>query len=220
MYSGAPVQVSSDDVTVTLDGELIPNEAYTITFDDDLINAGTTTVTVTANADNEDYTGSAIGSYEIERKDLTITAKNQTITYGDDISRYVATGVDAAGLVSGDALKSLTWQTSGTDATQNGTITVSEAVIENGSGTNVTENYNITYVQGGLTIDKAQTSVGFKEGYTLSRDYNGQPLSVPTEGDMNISGALYSDIQFAWYQDSVAEANRLDNAPSDAGTYI
>lgn len=220
VYSGAPVQVSSDDVTVTLDGELIPNEAYTITFDDDLINAGTATVIVTANSDNQDYTGSAIGSYEIERKDLTITAKNQTITYGDDISRDVATGVDAAGLVSGDALKSLTWKTSGTDATQSGTITVSEAVIENGSGTNVTENYNITYVQGSLTIEKAQTSIGFKEGYTLSRDYNGQPLSVPTEGDMNISGALYSDIQFVWYQDSVAEANRLDNAPSDAGTYI
>ncbi|MDO4539748.1 MAG: S-layer homology domain-containing protein [Syntrophomonadaceae bacterium] len=108
------------------------------------------TLTVTGNGN---FTGTETATWGIAQKALTVTAKAQTITYGDSID----VGVDkatAATLASGHALASVTLAPSGAEVTTVGTITPSAAVIKEGD-TVVTDNYAITYADGNLTISAA-----------------------------------------------------------------
>ncbi len=87
----------------------------------------------------------------IAKKPITITAKDQTITYGGSISTGTSY-VTAATLISGHTLSAIILTPSTTDATTSGKITPSKATIKSGS-TDVTSNYNITYNPGNLTIN-------------------------------------------------------------------
>ena len=93
----------------------------------------------------------------INKANLTITANDQTTTYGVSISK-TTNDVTVATLVGNDKLDSINLTESTLDATTNGTITPSNAVIMNGT-TNVTNNYNITYVPGNLTINTQSIDV-------------------------------------------------------------
>ena len=89
----------------------------------------------------------------IARKSATVTAKAQTISLNGNIQQGVDK-VTATDLVSGHIITEVTLTPSTTTtATINGTITPSAAVIED-RDTDVTANYNITYVNGGLTVNK------------------------------------------------------------------
>lgn len=86
-------------------------------------------------------------TFTIQPKDLTITAKNQTVSIGGSITDGVGL-VTTNGLVEGDELTGITLAASSTEAaTESGTITPSNAVIKNGAS-----NYNISYVAGTLTV--------------------------------------------------------------------
>ena len=86
-------------------------------------------------------------TFTIQPKDLTITAKNQTVSIGGSITDGVGL-VTTNGLVEGDELTGITLAASSTEAaTESGTITPSNAVIKNGAS-----NYNISYVAGILTV--------------------------------------------------------------------
>ena len=87
--------------------------------------------------------------YTMNKKDLTITANNQTINYGSSISTGVAYAT-ASGLVSGDSLTGITL-TASTSNVPGGTIKPSGATTSKGIG-----NYNITYNNGTLTINPKQ----------------------------------------------------------------
>ena len=90
----------------------------------------------------------------IGRKSLTITAKSQTKTYGNAIS--TGTGqVTASGLASNHSVTAVTLTPSTSSATTSGTITPSSAAVQDGSNTDVTSNYTITYHTGALTVNKA-----------------------------------------------------------------
>lgn len=154
--------------------------------------------------------------YTIAQRSITITANKQTITYGGALTEKDV-AITGDGLASGETLDSVTLTPSTTNATTNGKITSSNAVIKNGDK-DVTTNYAISYADGDLIINKANTSITFN-GYAPSKTYNAQPLANPTEGELTISGAAYSDVTFTWYKDSVAEANKLTAEPKDAGTY-
>jgi hypothetical protein len=65
---------------------------------------------------------------------------------------------------------------------------------------------------------KENTDISFA-GYNPSADYSGNALADPTENQLSLTGASYEDVVFTWYQDSVAEDNKLDAAPDRAGTY-
>ena len=98
-------------------------------------------------------------TYSITKRPVTITAKDQTITYGGSISTG-ASQVTISGQVSGHTVKDdITLTPSITNAGE-GTITPSDATIMNGS-TNVTTNYDITYADGTLTINKAPASISY-----------------------------------------------------------
>lgn len=118
-------------------------------------NATSYTLTVTGNGN---FTGTQTKEFTIGKRDLTITAKDQTITYGESI----ATGkgqVTTATLATGDALDSVTLTPSDLNvATPNKTITPSDAVIKDGT-VDVTGNYDISYDPGALTINPATITI-------------------------------------------------------------
>ena len=151
--------------------------------------------------------------YTVNQKELTIKADNQQITYGEVLD---STKITNTGLIDGHSITA-TLTPSTTNATTNGKITPSNAVIKNGDK-DVTTNYAISYADGDLIINKANTSITYN-GYAPGKTYDAQPLANPTEGELTISGAAYADVTFTWYKDSVDEANKLTAAPKDAGTY-
>ena len=92
---------------------------------------------------------------KIGKKELTITASDQTITYGDDIdtSKYTVSG-----LLDGHSINAVTLTPSTTEVADNGTMMLSGAKIVNAAGEDVTANYDITYVAGTLVIEKAKNT--------------------------------------------------------------
>lgn len=190
-YDGTPQTPTADQVKVVLNGvEISPNQ-YTVSASDN-INAGTTaTVTVTA-TENGDYIGSASGVFTIAKAPLTITAGDQTITYGQNITTDPALGgsVKCDKLCDGDKLDSCTF-TPSTKNVPGGTITPSAAVIKNSSGEDVTGNYAITYVDGVLTISRAEGTLTVPET-SISKNFGDEEFSLncSTNGDGAISYAV------------------------------
>lgn len=122
-------------------------------------NAGSYTATATLDANHKWSDGETDVlsiNWSIGTLAITITAKAQTITYGGSISTGVSQ-VTVQTLASGDSLTSITLTASRTTA-GTGTITPSAAVIKEGS-TEVTDNYQITYNTGTLTINKKTITI-------------------------------------------------------------
>lgn len=217
VYDGTKKDVSKDNVSVTLNGATVPETEYEVSFGADLVSAGTVTVTVTAKDNSKKYTGTAEGSFEIAKRNVTITAQDQTLTYGETIDEGIGQ-VEAAGLAKGDAVASVKLSADTSKVTDNGVITVADAKIQNAAKSDVTGNYNIAYKPGKLTVKKAQSSIGFADTYQTTKDYDTKPFAVPTEKELEIKGASYEDVVFAWYDSAGNTA--LQGAPVDAGTYV
>lgn len=183
-YDGTAQVPSAEQVKVKLNGTEIPSGQYTISASSN-INADEATVTITATADS-DYSGTASGKFTIARARLTITASNQTITYGGSITQGT-NQVTVATLCGSDALESVAL-TASTKNVPGGTITPSDAVIKN-SGEDVTGNYEISYQTGTLTINKSTPTIAFDSGYDPSKTYDGQTIADPVADNLNITGA-------------------------------
>ena len=196
-YDGTEQTPEKSDVTVTLNGVIVDPSEYDVAFGENRIDAGTVAVTVTAKADSEDFAGTASGSYEIRKADLTVQAADQTITYGGSI-KTGADQAEAAGLASGDSLTGIILTASTDQAGTDGTVTPSAAVLKNESrGVDVTGNYNITYTAGSLVIEpKTVTDAAVKvmipdEGIS----YNGtaqEPDVAVYDGDVLIPAGEYT----------------------------
>ena len=113
-------------------------------------------------SDNYDITF-ATGALTVQKKALTINAKDQTITYGGSISSAISdVTIDTTnGLVAGDELTSISLTK--TETNYNATaydddITPGDAVVMRGEA-DVTANYNISYGKGDLTINKADLTI-------------------------------------------------------------
>ena len=116
----------------------------------------TTTAYTLTNVDNITPTITGIGEYDgsingtttlsITQKNLTITAKAQTISYGSSIQTGVSQ-VNITGLVTNDGLTGITLTPSTSQITNAGTITPSAATTTKGIS-----NYNVTYNTGLLII--------------------------------------------------------------------
>jgi len=93
----------------------------------------------------------------IKKRPLTVTAKDQTINFGESI--LTGTAQVEYDLAQGDTLAAITLSSTQTGAgTYPGGITVEGAQITR-DGTDVTANYTITYTHGALTINAAITKV-------------------------------------------------------------
>ena len=158
-YSGSAL---TPTVHVILNGAIVDESGYDVAYSNNT-NAGTATITVTGKGN---YEGTATGSFTISPKALSITASNQTITYGNSISQSTSK-VSTSGLVSGDYLTSIRLSQSTTSVTTSGTITPSNALTAKGIS-----NYSVSYYTGTLVINKATGSVSFNTK-TCSVGYDG-----------------------------------------------
>lgn len=70
----------------------------------------------------------------------------------------------------------------------------------------------------GCTID-LPVSIKVKD-YHPDKKYDGLAVELPKENQLIINSAEYDELTFTWYRDSVTEANKLETAPVNVGTYI
>lgn len=133
---------------------------------------------------NEDgnYSASVTnGVYTIVRRSASIVAKDQVIMEGEEL----ATGVDqamAVGLAQGHRLESVklarTAASNGVTTTTASTINVSGAKIVDANGSNVTKYYDLTYVEGQLTVVREATP---KQTVTPTPTKTPMPTATPPE---------------------------------------
>ena len=163
---GTAATYSTDGVTYGSDNPSFSNEGthtvyYRITKDNYTTIEGSKTVT-------------------INKKSVTITAKEQDIVWGNDINQSLYI-VSEDGLITGDSIKEITLTPSTTARTENGTISVSGVKIENAAGADVTANYDITMANGNLKIthnaalaperiEASKTKTTYTAGDTLNVD--------------------------------------------------
>ncbi|MBQ8983451.1 MAG: InlB B-repeat-containing protein [Lachnospiraceae bacterium] len=152
---------SSQEPTATISG-VINGDDCTVSVSGAQTNYSATAYTATAvlngtKKDNYALPTDKTTTFTIGKKAATITANNRTVTYGTPIASDVA-GVTTAGLVDGDILTAITLTPSTSDVTTSGTIRPSGATIKKGAA-DVTSNYNITYTDGALTINKKTITI-------------------------------------------------------------
>lgn len=167
--------------------------------------SGTYTASVTYSVNDVSYVASV--NYEIQKRSLAITAKDQEITYGDNIATGVGQ-VTISSLLDGDTLTDITLSESTKDV-PGGTITPYNAVIKNTANKDVSSNYDITYSPGTLTIKEKKMTA---EVSTYTGTYDGAAHTItvtPSEVDATIK---YGTTEGSYDQDT---------APTytNAGTY-
>ena len=207
------VTVTGNHDTKTYDAAEHTAEGYTATTDDELYkvsgdtpdfglasghtavakrtNEGTTNMGLTTNSFvnnnpnfNVTFVVAADGYMTINKRALTITAKDQTFTYngaarGENNATYTnATKVTVDGLQGADTLTSIKLNGMETNAgVYNNKIEPSAAAIGSATG-----NYQITYVKGKLTINKAALTITAKDQeYTYNGNVQG-PAGTYTSG--------------------------------------
>ena len=173
---------SSQAPTATIDG-VINNDDCTVSVSGVQTNYSGEAYTATAELIGERAGNYALPTahtmtFTIGKKDATITASDQTITYGEAIA--TGTGyITTDGFVPGDSPTAITLTPSTSDVTTSGTITPSNAVIKNGNAI-VSSNYNITYNAGALTINKAHPGSYTPATYKPLLKYTGEKQALCT----------------------------------------
>lgn len=179
-YDGQPHSITlaglvPDDaiVTYSTDGATFDaaNPAFT--------NVGTYTVYYSIFKDNYN-TSNGSKTVTINKKPVTIKADEQKIIYGNviDQSKYTSDG-----LATGDSIADVTLSPSTSAITDNGTISVSDVKIVNAAGEDVTDNYDITTVNGTLKIVfDYQIIDGTNSSYTAG---SGNELSIRGNGEFS-----------------------------------
>nr|WP_121270717.1 MBG domain-containing protein [Pedobacter schmidteae] len=97
------------------------------------------------------------GTLTVDKKALTITASNRTKTYGDAVT-FAGTEFSQAGLINGNTVTGVTLNSTGAAATAVASVTPYPIVPTVAVGTGL-DNYTITYLNGGLTVDRKALTI-------------------------------------------------------------
>ena len=133
---------------------------------------------------NDGSTNDKILNCSINRKNAVITANNQTIKYGSSIdnSKY-----SVSNLISGHRVSSVYLDTN-IDKVGTGVITPTKSKIVDTSGNDVTDNYDLNYISGTLTINCLNTAVPPTIG---NKRYNGsEQVGVSGGSNIDLTGTL------------------------------
>lgn len=196
-YTGA---AHTPAITSVMDGETVMTEGtdYTgVTYTDN-INAGTATVAITGKGF---YLGAAAQTFGISRRSVTLTSASDTKTY--DGTALTAGGVT----VGGDGF------VEGEGATCNVTGTLTDVGSNNNAFTytlndgTLAANYDITKVEGTLTVTPLTGVTVTITGHTESATYDGS-AHIATGYDVNTSSQLYTSADFTF--SGTAEASLTD----------
>jgi hypothetical protein len=169
--------------------------------------AGTVIVTASQGASaNYQAATEVVRSLKVSPAPLTITAQDQTKTYGEAVT-FAGTEFKASALVNGETLSSVTLTSGGADKTaavKTYAITPSTPV---GTGTFNVSNYAITYVDGTLTVGQATPTINLVAGGPYTYDTQAHQATATVAGVNN--DVLTATLT---YNNDVA-------APVDAGSY-
>lgn len=190
IYDGIPLECDGYEI---VSGEIAKNQQLFVTGGAEITNVGKTTNLLTFNVfdnANNDVTSNynisiSAGDVEVKQCPITIKSADSRKTYDGQVLKNEECNVISGNLVDRFCV------VSGSDyasITKAGIIeNTFTAVIVNGDGEDITDNYDITYNYGTLTIDKAPITI---TSIDLSREYNGQPLTVPTENNYLLDGEI------------------------------
>lgn len=180
-----------------------------------IVGAGSATITATV-TDGATYhypVSSVSYTLTVAKKSLTVTAKAQTISYGGSIATGTSQ-VTTSGLVSGDSLTAVTLTPSGSGVTTTGTITPSAAGTSKGAG-----NYDITYVDGNLTITAVPASVTAAPTAKTSLKYNGSGQALVNAGTASGGTMMYKSTTTNSKPSSTSGFSSTIPTGSNVGTY-
>ncbi len=190
-------------------------------------------------------TGSAAGNYnlvsqpasmtaDIEKRPATVKALDQTVQFGNEILQNM---VSCDGLADGQVFTSVKLTPDPDPHTysalkDDGTITPSDAVIKKGN-TDVTGNYDITYVSGNLTITLPMAKITKHPTVRTNLKYDGQlneqalvnPGEAETRMEYNVqriadgNGVLLKDGDRYVYEITPYEGYGNDYTAWESGSY-
>jgi len=205
-YTGSAV---TPEYTVKEGETTLAADKYTATFENN-VNAGTATLKVKLNSSSNDY--DATKTFEIAKKAVAVTAQAQTVTHGAQPDQSVSQ-VTAEGLVEGHEIVVVTLTADETSLK----VTPSGAKVLSGQ-TDVTANYDFTYVAGTLTVEK-KALTGATVTVNPSAITAGSVSQVPTvtvtvDGTQLVEGTDYT---MTWTDASGNAVSDITTAP--AGTY-
>ena len=132
------------------DKELVADKDYSVTYSDDLVNAGTVTIKV---AGLGNYTGSFEKIYKITKRSVTLTSANATKTYDGTALTNTSITVSGDGFVEGEGAE---YKVTGTQTQVGNSANEFEYTLNENT---LASNYDITKVVGTLTITAAPAPV-------------------------------------------------------------
>ena len=138
-------------VTDTKTGkELVAEKDYSVTYSDDLVNAGTVTITIEGIGN---YTGSFTKTYEITKRSVTLTSATASKTYDGQALTSTSITVSGDGFVEGEGA---TYNVTGTQTEVGNSANSFEYKLNENT---LASNYDITKVVGTLTVTRDTTPV-------------------------------------------------------------
>lgn len=184
------------------DGEkvLVENTDYTLSYSEDVINAGTVTVTITGTGN---YEGTVATSYEITPRKVIMTSADGSKVYdGSALTKNKVTESEDGFVKDDGATYNVTGSQTETGSSKNTfTYTLNEKTLE--------KNYVIETKEGTLEVTPVTDKVVVEiKGKTKTETYNGNTHEVEGYDVTNISNALY--LEEAIHFEGAAKASRKD----------
>ena len=130
--------------------ELVAEKDYSVTYSDDLVNAGTVTITIEGIGN---YTGSFTKTYEITERSVTLTSATASKTYDGQALTSTSITVSGDGFVKGEGA---TYNVTGTQTEVGNSANSFEYKLNENT---LASNYDITKVVGTLTVTRDTTPV-------------------------------------------------------------
>ena len=189
------------------DKTLVKNIDYTLTYSEDVINAGTVTVTITGTGN---YEGTADTSYEITPRKVTMTSADGSKVYdGSALTKNKVTESEDGFVKDDGAIYNVTGSQTETGSSKNTfTYTLNEKTLE--------KNYVIETKEGTLEVtpltDKVTVTI---TGNKDTAVYDGKTHSVEGYKVTDISNTLYPEE--AIHFEGTAKASRKEEGTSYMG---
>ena len=127
------------------DKKLVADKDYSVTYSDDLVNAGTVTITIEGIGN---YTGSFTKTYEITKRSVTLTSATASKTYDGQALTSTSITVSGDGFVKGEGA---TYNVTGTQTEVGNSANSFEYKLNENT---LASNYDITKVVGTLTVTR------------------------------------------------------------------
>ena len=207
-YDGKPIEYSGTATSDNYNGdyEYIWEKADGTVLDSAPINAGSYKRVVKVSDETFAHTGSKEIPFNINKAALTITAENKSIAFGMNAPEFTC---KADGLVDGDTI-SATYSCDYTVESPIGDYAIIPTDCTFTSGSK--DNYDITYVNGTLTVKEAQ-KVEINGVTVENKTYDG--IAVQYSGTAE-SADYDGEFDYIW---QTADGITLDSAPINAGDY-